>query len=200
MDFANPFDVMRVMVSHAGPGLSGAARLRSVLSVLAGGKKAAEMNFRTACEVADVFAKRLGLDETVLAALASSFERWNGRGLPTGARGTAIPRPMRVAQLSQEASRSWPASRGPPGHWRSSGPGGPRPMTPSSPISSSIRAGAGGERLNRSTPGTRPWPLPRRARRSATPPCTRRCSSWRTSPTSSPPGRAATRGLSPPSP
>ena len=102
MDFANPFDVMRVMVSYAGPGLSGAARLRSVLSVLAGGKKAAEMNFRTACEVADVFAKRLGLDEPVLVALASSFERWNGRGLPTGAKGTAIPRPMRVAQLSQE--------------------------------------------------------------------------------------------------
>ena len=102
MDFANPFDVMRVMVSHAGPGQSGTARLRSVLSVLAGGKKAAEMNFRTACEVADVFAKRLGLDEPVLAALASSFERWNGRGLPTGAKGMAIPRPMRVAQLSQE--------------------------------------------------------------------------------------------------
>jgi len=102
MDFANPFDVMRVMVSYAGPGQSGVARLRSVLSVVAGGKKAAEMNFRTACEVADVFAKRLGLDEPVLAALASSFERWNGRGLPTGAKGAAIPRPMRIAQLSQE--------------------------------------------------------------------------------------------------
>jgi HD-GYP domain-containing protein (c-di-GMP phosphodiesterase class II) len=101
-DFANPFDVMRVMVTHAGPGRSGLGRLRSVLSVLAGGKKAAELNFRTACEVADVFAKRLGLDEPVLAALASSFERWNGRGLPTGAKGTAIPRPMRIAQLSQE--------------------------------------------------------------------------------------------------
>ena len=60
------------------------------------------MNFRTACEVADVFAKRLGLDEAVRAALAATFERWNGRGLPTGAKGTAIPRPMRIAQLSQE--------------------------------------------------------------------------------------------------
>jgi HD-GYP domain-containing protein (c-di-GMP phosphodiesterase class II) len=102
MDFANPFEVMRVMISHAGAGQSGAARLRSVLSVLAGGKKAAEMNFRTACEVADVFAKRLGLDEPVLASLGFSFERWNGRGLPTGAKATAIPRSMRVAQLSHE--------------------------------------------------------------------------------------------------
>jgi HD-GYP domain-containing protein (c-di-GMP phosphodiesterase class II) len=101
-DFANPFDVLRVMVSHAGPGQTGVARLRSVVSVLAGGKKAAEANFRTACEVADVFAKRLGLGEAVVASLASSFERWNGRGLPTGAKGSAIPRPMRIAQLSQE--------------------------------------------------------------------------------------------------
>src|SRR5262249_4134094 len=86
LDFANPFDMMRLMVSHAGPGSSGLNRMRSVLAVLAGGKKAAEMNFRSACEVADVFAKRLGLDEAARASLAASFERWNGRGLPTGAK------------------------------------------------------------------------------------------------------------------
>ena len=99
---ANPAEFVRLMVTLAGPGLSGVGRLRSVLAVLAGGKKAAEMNFRTACEVADAFAVRLGLDEPVRAALAANFERWNGRGLPTGAKGTAIPRPMRIAQLSQE--------------------------------------------------------------------------------------------------
>jgi DNA-binding CsgD family transcriptional regulator len=99
-DFFNPFDVMRIMVTTAGRGLSGVARFRSVLSVLAGGKRAAEMNFRTACEVADVFAKRLGLDEVVRTALGASFERWNGRGLPAGAKGVAIPRP--IAHLSQE--------------------------------------------------------------------------------------------------
>jgi HD-GYP domain-containing protein (c-di-GMP phosphodiesterase class II) len=101
-DFANPFDMLRLMVTSAGADHAGMARLRSVLSVLAGGKKAAEMNFRTACEVADVFAKRLGLDEPVLAALRTSFERWNGRGLPAGVKGTAIPRIMRVAQVAHE--------------------------------------------------------------------------------------------------
>ena len=101
-DFANPFDVMRLMISQAGPGQTGVSRLRSVLSVLVGGKKAAEMNFRTACEVADAFAKRLGLDDDVRAALAANFERWNGRGLPLGSKGRATPRPMRIAQLSQE--------------------------------------------------------------------------------------------------
>ncbi|HMK11981.1 MAG TPA: HD domain-containing phosphohydrolase [Acidimicrobiales bacterium] len=102
IDFANPFDVMRVMVTHAGSNRAGVARLRTVASILAGGKKAAEMNFRTACEVADVLGKRLDLDEAVRAAIASSFERWNGRGLPLGLKGTVIPRPMRIAQVSQE--------------------------------------------------------------------------------------------------
>jgi HD-GYP domain-containing protein (c-di-GMP phosphodiesterase class II) len=101
-DFANPFDMLRLMVNHAGPGTAGVARLRSILSVLAGGKKAAELNFRSACEVADLFAKRLDLDEAVRASLASSFERWNGRGLPLGRKAADIPLPMRVAQVSQE--------------------------------------------------------------------------------------------------
>ena len=49
-----------------------------------------------------MFAVRLGLDEPVRAALAANFERWNGRGFPNGVKGVAIPRPMRIAQLSQE--------------------------------------------------------------------------------------------------
>src|SRR5262245_57332558 len=66
-DFANPVDVLRLMISHAGPEQTGVARLRSVVSVVAGGRKAAEMNFRTACEVGDAFANRLGLDRSVRA-------------------------------------------------------------------------------------------------------------------------------------
>src|SRR5256714_10641557 len=98
-DFANPFDMMRLMITHAGPGTAGVNRMRSVLAVLAGGKKAAEMNFRSACEVADLFAKRLDLDEAVRESLAASFERWNGRGLPDRRKGEHIPLPMPVAQV-----------------------------------------------------------------------------------------------------
>ena len=194
-DASNPVEFLRLMVSRAGPGRSGAGRLASVLSLLAGGRKGAELNFRTACEVADVFAKRLGLDEPVRAALAANFERWNGRGLPTGCEGTAIPRPMRVAQLAR-SSRSWPASRVSRGPSPRSRPGATRPMTRSSPISSSRRAPRGGRRSDRPTPGTRRWPWRPGARRSTTRRCTSRCSSSPTSPISSRPGRAATRVLS----
>src|SRR3974390_1360771 len=57
-DLANPMDVVRLMVDHAGPGLSGFARLRAVAAVLAAGRNPAELNFRMACEVADAFAVR----------------------------------------------------------------------------------------------------------------------------------------------
>jgi len=89
-------------VSHAGPGRSGIGRLGAVLSVVAGGRGAAGLNFRMACEVADALAVRLGMTEQVRAALGANFERWNGRGLPTGSRGNVIPRPMRVAQLAHQ--------------------------------------------------------------------------------------------------
>ncbi len=101
-DSSNPAEFVRLMIRLSGPGLQGPARLRSILSVLATGRKAAEMNFRTACEVADRFAARLDIDQSVRDALAANFERWNGRGLPCGVKGTAIPRPMRIAQLAQE--------------------------------------------------------------------------------------------------
>jgi HD-GYP domain-containing protein (c-di-GMP phosphodiesterase class II) len=101
-DSGNPTEFLWLSLSHAGSDRSGVDRLRSILAVLAGGKKGAELNFRAACEVADALARRLGLDDEVCAALATNFERWNGRGFPNGVKGAAIPQPMRIAQLSQE--------------------------------------------------------------------------------------------------
>ena len=75
------------MIGHAGPGPVGCRPAPLGALGLGRGKTAAEMNFRTACEVADVFAKRLGLDEPVLL-------RWRPRssagtaGPTTGAKGS----------------------------------------------------------------------------------------------------------------
>jgi hypothetical protein len=73
-----------------------------VVTAVATGRKGVEYNYRTACEVADALGARLGLDIAARTALATSFERWNGRGVPNQIGGTAIPRPMRIAQLAQE--------------------------------------------------------------------------------------------------
>lgn len=101
-DNASPPEMVRLMLAHAGPGRHGLERVRSLLGVLATGRAAMEMNFRTACEVSDVLASRLGVDASVRASLATSFERWNGRGFPNGTKGTAIALPMRITQLAQE--------------------------------------------------------------------------------------------------
>ena len=102
IDAASPAEFVRLTVENAGPGRSGIARLGPIAAAVVTGRRAAESQFRAACEVADALAARLGLDVDVRAALEANFERWNGRGLPAGVRGEAIPRPMRIAQLAQE--------------------------------------------------------------------------------------------------
>jgi HD-GYP domain-containing protein (c-di-GMP phosphodiesterase class II) len=101
-DSANPGDVLREIVSHAGEPRSGVGRLATVLSALAGGRKAVASQFRAGCEVADALAQRLGLSDDVRGCLETTFERWNGQGFPQGRKGTATPVPMRVVQLAQE--------------------------------------------------------------------------------------------------
>ena len=169
-DLANPVDVMRLMVSHAGPGKSGVRRVRSVLSVLAGGSKAAEMNFRSACEVADVFAKRLGLDEAVRGRA--------GRDASSG--GTAaVSRPARRARRSRgrcaspSSARNWRcslASRASTARLRSSGGGAARRTTRRSPTSSSPTRRTGGRTSSRPTPWDAALAVaPPERRRSTTP-------------------------------
>ena len=55
------------------------------------------------CASAGVLAERVGLGEGVRKALAYSFERWDGGGLPMGASGDGIPVEMRVVQLAEVA-------------------------------------------------------------------------------------------------
>ncbi len=55
------------------------------------------------CTSAGALARHIGLDPEVEHALAFTFERYDGGGLPVGASGTDIPIEMRVAQLADVA-------------------------------------------------------------------------------------------------
>jgi HD-GYP domain-containing protein (c-di-GMP phosphodiesterase class II) len=101
-DAGDPAEVLRDALAHAMPGRRGPARVLAVAAVLAGGRRFAEMNFRTGCEVADMIAGRLGMSAAVRSALRYTFERWNGKGQPTGATGKDIPLPMRIVHLTQD--------------------------------------------------------------------------------------------------
>jgi len=54
------------------------------------------------CEVATMLATRLGLGPTVCDALRHAFERWDGRGLPDGRSGEAVPSPIRLAMVARD--------------------------------------------------------------------------------------------------
>ena len=54
---------------------------------------------RSHCSSAALLARRIGLGEEVQHSLGFGFERWDGGGLPAGARGDGIPLSMRIAQV-----------------------------------------------------------------------------------------------------
>ena len=102
-DLSDPRQLLPEILQHAGGGGTGVHRFRSVLAMLAGGRRFVEMNFRTGCEVGDALLERLGLSAVVRDALQHTFEQWNGKGFPNAVRGAAIPIPMRVVRLSHDA-------------------------------------------------------------------------------------------------
>ena len=52
------------------------------------------------CGSAGLLAERIGLGDQVRDALAFTFERWDGKGLPDGVSGDAIPVALRIAQVA----------------------------------------------------------------------------------------------------
>ncbi len=53
------------------------------------------------CLSAGLMAERIGLDRAVVEAVECAYERWDGRGLPSGRRGDDIPLATRVVQLAE---------------------------------------------------------------------------------------------------
>src|SRR5229473_2675420 len=54
------------------------------------------------CEVAQMLAQRLGFGEQVHHGLGYVYERWDGRGQPSGARGEQVPLSMRIQPLARD--------------------------------------------------------------------------------------------------
>ena len=91
---------LRLMVSHVGRGLPGWERgLRSAAFVLTARNQVAKM-IDSHCSSAGVLCDRMGLDRHVGEALPYIFERWDGRGMPNGARGEDIPLEIHIVRLA----------------------------------------------------------------------------------------------------
>ena len=113
MDAADPADVGRTMVAAATAGHPPEEHAEIIRALQAGAHDWAVHNFATGCEVGDMLIQRLDLGPDVREAFGFTYERWNGNGYPTHAKGEQIPLAMRVVHLTHDmeaiSRRSSPA-------------------------------------------------------------------------------------------
>ena len=91
---------LRMMVNHVGRGLPAWERgIRSAAFVLTARNQVAKL-INSHCSSAGVLSDRMGLNPQVSDALSFIFERWDGRGMPNGARAEDIPLEIHIVRLA----------------------------------------------------------------------------------------------------
>jgi HD-GYP domain-containing protein (c-di-GMP phosphodiesterase class II) len=95
------------MLQHAAADRDGFDRGRNTAKFLISGRRQMSEILNSHYISAGALADRLGLGSQVRAAVHHTFERWDGRGLPRGVRGTAIPVEMRIVQIADVAEVRW---------------------------------------------------------------------------------------------
>lgn len=101
-DAANPSEVMADVVAFATAGRPQGERDQIIGMIQQTAQQWVVHNFASGCEVADMLVQRLDFGPDVRNALRFTFERWNGNGYPSHAKGETIPRAMRVVHLSHD--------------------------------------------------------------------------------------------------
>lgn len=103
-DAANPAEVLRDAMAYlASAGPPDPERARALAELQREPEAWARHQFTAGCEVGDLLVERLGFGASVREALRFTFERYNGNGFPSHARGEAIPLAMRVVHLTHDA-------------------------------------------------------------------------------------------------
>jgi putative nucleotidyltransferase with HDIG domain len=105
IDAARPHELMGFLWRRTAE--SRAPHVAAFAAALTTGAKRARAGLTAHCEVGDRFAARLGLGAEVRAALWHVFERWDGKGLPRGAKGEAIAPAARILHVARDADVHW---------------------------------------------------------------------------------------------
>lgn len=92
-----------LLVRSVGRGQPAPRRARLMASLFSNARGNLTTLIRSHCTSAGLLADRFGLGEDVHRALSFTFERWDGGGLPTGAREEELPIEARVAQIADVA-------------------------------------------------------------------------------------------------
>lgn len=112
---ADPGEGTRFFLRHLAEGLPARRRLGRVVAALTD-PGAGRRSLAQHCEVGARLASRLGVPDPVVESLAHAYERWDGRGEPTGLRGEEIPAAVRVVSVARDVElwarrAGWPAAR-----------------------------------------------------------------------------------------
>ncbi len=103
-DLAAPKELFTVLLPGLARGHPLLAQVRLALTTVTRGRRIGVESTTAACEVGRDAARRLGLSEQVQHSLYRSYEWWNGKGVPDGLKGEAIPMGARLAMLSSTAA------------------------------------------------------------------------------------------------
>src|SRR5438477_11541065 len=103
IDPADPEQVLAFYRTHVGPGRPTEVRERMIEAALSNPTRARE-SFAAMCEVAQRFARWLGLGAGIEAALEYVFARWDGKGPSGGVGGEALPLPSRLLHVARDYS------------------------------------------------------------------------------------------------
>jgi HD-GYP domain-containing protein (c-di-GMP phosphodiesterase class II) len=100
VDFASAAAGPLFMIRHLGAGRPAAERARLGVAFLGEGRRAAEAMLQNHWLAADGLAARLGLPQQVRDSVEQTFERWDGKGAPKGAKGQEILLTSRLVALA----------------------------------------------------------------------------------------------------
>jgi HD-GYP domain-containing protein (c-di-GMP phosphodiesterase class II) len=100
VDFAGPAATARFMLGHFGAGLPMVERAKLGAEMMRSGWPRRRSALERHCYAADDLAGRLGLGERVRRSILQTFERWDGKGVPDGAKGDDILPTARIVNLA----------------------------------------------------------------------------------------------------
>jgi HD-GYP domain-containing protein (c-di-GMP phosphodiesterase class II) len=100
VDFAGPIAAGRFMVEHFGAGLPLVERAKLGAELVRTGRPRRLAVMERHCYAASELAARLGLGERVRHSVVQTYERWDGKGAPAGAKGEEILTTARIVNLA----------------------------------------------------------------------------------------------------
>jgi len=100
VDFAGPIAAGRFMVEHFGAGLPLVQRAKLGAELVRTGRPRRLAAMERHCYAASELAARLGLGERVRHSVVQTYERWDGKGAPAGAKGAEILTTARIVNLA----------------------------------------------------------------------------------------------------